>query len=75
MDTELRRLREQKLAMETSLATAQKDFFTAMEKSSDSHKRMVELEGRLEETRRSLHDCVLERGNLRSETASLRLAS
>jgi len=72
MDAELRRLREQKLAMETSTATAHKDMNVAIEKAGDSHKRMIELEGRLEETRRSLHDCTLERGTLRSDNQTLK---
>ena len=71
MDAETRRLREQKLAMEQSFAAAQKEAHASLEKASEAHKRMVELEGRLEETRRSLNDCVLERGNLRSDNAAL----
>lgn len=72
MDQELRRLREQKLSMEATLATSQKDCQAAVEKSSEAHKKLLETEGRLEETRRSLHDCVLERGNLRSEVGVLK---
>jgi len=72
MDQELRRLREQKLSMEATLATSQKDCQTAVERSSEAHKKLLETEGRLEETRRSLHDCVLERGNLRSEVGTLK---
>lgn len=72
MDQELRRLREQKLSMETAMATAQKECQLALEKASESHKRMTEQEGRLEDTQRSLQDCVLERGSLRTENAGLR---
>ena len=71
MDTELRRLREQKLQMEAAMASAQKDAQASHSEKDLSHKKMVEAQSTLDATQRSLQDVVVERGALRAQVAEL----